>query len=71
MVCAMARTDTYPLVDRLVPGGLARFLADARNAGESYEGVAHRLRAEHDVAVSSETVRRWCARTEVAEQAAS
>ena len=62
----MAATDTFPLVDRLVEGGLAAFLAEARANGDSHETIAFRLRAEHDIAISSETVRKWCIRTEVA-----
>lgn len=59
----MARTDTYPLVDRIVDGGLQAFLAAARSAGESFETIAFRLRSEHDITVSAETVRKWCDRT--------
>lgn len=59
----MARTDTFPLVDRLVPGGLTDFLAVARGEGQSHETIAFRLRSEHDITVSSETVRQWCKRT--------
>lgn len=55
-------TDTFPLADRLVPEGLAKFLAEARNAGESYETIAARLRAEHDIPATSETARKWCIR---------
>lgn len=58
----MARTDSFPLVDRLVPGGLVAFLEAARRAGESHETIAFRLRSEHEITVSSETVRRWCDR---------
>lgn len=58
----MAATDTYPLVDRLIPGGLSAWLAAARERGDSYETIAFRLGAEHDIRVGAETVRRWCAR---------
>lgn len=59
----VARRDTFPLVDRLVPGGLAAFLAAARADDESHETIAFRLRTEHDLEVSGETVRKWCRRT--------
>lgn len=64
MVWAMAATDTYPLVDRLVDGGLPAFLRAARDRGESHETIAFRLRSEHDITVGSETVRRWCHRAD-------
>ena len=60
----MASTDTYPLVDRIVPGGLPPFLAAARERGESFETIAYRLRNEHGIAVTSETIRKWCGRAE-------
>lgn len=62
MVLDVARTDTFPLVNRLVPGGLAAFLNGAREAGQSHDTIAYRLRAEHGVVTSGETVRKWCAR---------
>ena len=58
----MAATDTYPLVDRIVPGGLEKYLKDARSAEESYETIAFALRRDHDITVGAETVRRWCDR---------
>lgn len=58
----MAPTDTFPLVDRLVPGGLTEYLTAARCSGDSFETIAYRLRAEHDIPVSSETARKWCVR---------
>lgn len=56
----MAPTDTSKLVDRIIPGGLAAYLTDARAAGETFADIAYRLRSEHDVVVTQETVRRWC-----------
>ena len=60
----MGRRDTFPLVDRLVPGGLAGFLHAARHPNEkrSHEDIAIELLTEHDIKVSAETVRRWCRR---------
>ena len=48
-----------PLVDRVIPGGLEKYLADAYGKGESTYTIAERLHAEHDVEVSAETVRTW------------
>ena len=59
----MARNDSFPLIDRLVPDGLATYLTAARKAKDSHETIAFRLRNEHDIKVSAETVRKWCRRT--------
>ena len=67
---AMAQ-DLFPLVDRLVPGGLAPLLDTARKAGKSHETIARELAKAHDVNVSAETVRRWCARPAVPAAVAS
>lgn len=56
----MAPTDTRALIDRLIPGGLDAFLTSARSNGETFGDIAFRLRAEHDIKVTQETVRRWC-----------
>lgn len=58
----MPRNDSFPLVDRIVPGGLAAYLTAAREADDSYETIAYRLRSEHDIKVSGETARKWCKR---------
>lgn len=58
----MAATDTFPLIDRIVPGGLNAFLTAARAAGDSHETIAYKLRSEHSIEVSAETVRKWCLR---------
>lgn len=60
----MAATDTFPLIDRIVPGGLARYLIAARAEKDSYESIAYRLRHEHEIVVSAETVRKWCQRVD-------
>ena len=59
----MPRNDTFPLVDRLVPEGLTDYLTAARKAKDSHETIAFRLRDEHDIKVSADTVRQWCRRT--------
>lgn len=59
-VPGMAPTDTFRLVDRIIPGGLHAFLSTARDNDETFAQMSYRLRAEHDVEVTQETVRRWC-----------
>lgn len=66
LLVPVAQTDTYQLTDRLIDGGLPAFLAAARSAGESAETIAYRLRSEHEIVVSSETVRRWIIRAALA-----
>lgn len=61
----MPAPDLYPLVDRLVPGGLASFLSVAAERGDSNETIARLLFTQHDVSVSAETVRRWRTRAAV------
>ncbi len=55
----MARTSTYPLVDRLLGGTLTEKLTAWDADGDKPEEIAYRLRSEYDVALSSSTVRRW------------
>lgn len=57
----MARSSTIPLVNRIIPGGLEPFLRAARDNDETFADITYRLRAEHDIRVTEETVRRWCA----------
>lgn len=56
----MAPTDTSKLVDRLIPGGLGPYLTAARGAGDTFAEIAFRLRTDHAIEVTQETVRRWC-----------
>jgi hypothetical protein len=65
----MARPSTIPLVDRILNGGLADFIGDARTDGRSYERIAKMLHEEHDIDVTGETVRKWHA--ELTAEAAS
>lgn len=55
----MARTSTYPLVDRLLDGKLAETLIAWDDQGDGVEEITYRLRSEHDVVLSTSTVRRW------------
>ena len=56
----MANRSTFPLVDRLITGDLAKRLADWRADGQSFESIADLIRDEAQVTVSASTVRRWC-----------
>lgn len=55
------RQPTYSLHDRIMDGKLAEFLADQRAAGESWDSISDTLRDEHDLRVTSTTLRRWWA----------
>lgn len=55
----MGRRPQHLLVDRLLKGRLAESLTAWRDEGLSFESMAFRLHAEHDIEVTSETVRRW------------
>lgn len=53
----------FDLYDRLIGGNFASLLWEWRNTdGDSLADIVHRLRDEHDIKVSVETVRRWLAR---------
>lgn len=54
----MSRSQ-FPLVDRLVGGDLKERIAAWRAEGLSFNDIAIRLREEHGIAVTDETVRRW------------
>lgn len=56
----MGRGSIRPLVDKLLDGQLAALLEAWRTEGLSYNDMAYRLRSEHDINVSQETIRRWC-----------
>lgn len=49
----------YPLIDRILDGGLAERLEADRAAGKSFFTMAAEFRSE-GFAVSPETVRSWC-----------
>lgn len=59
-------TPIYPLVDRILDGKLADELAARRARGDSHATIARWLDADHDITVTAETVRKWCADDEVA-----
>lgn len=56
----VARTTVRELTDRLLDGNLDAWLAEQRGAGHSFAEIAYRLRSEHEVIVTGETVRTWC-----------
>lgn len=58
MASCMA-ADTYPLYDRLLDGKLGDVLLGWRDEGIKNPEIAYRLRSEHEIVVSTETVRRW------------
>lgn len=55
----MANRGTFHLIDRLLDGQLAALLGRWNAEGVSNYEIAQRLRDEHRVTVSAETVRRW------------
>lgn len=67
----MAGSSTFPLVDRILEGRLADILTNWRAEGATFQDVAYRLRAEHDIKVSIATVQRWVEIAEKREKAAS
>lgn len=58
----------YPLADKALDGRLARLLEKSRSDGRSYYEIRDDLR-DLGIAVSHETVRRWC--TELGIEAAA
>lgn len=56
----MARTTVRDLTDRILGGRLDQWLTEQRAADQSFAEIAYRLRTDHDIAVSAETVRTWC-----------
>ena len=55
----MTRSSTFPLVDRILEGRLPDLLTTWRKEGATFQDIAYRLRAEHDIKVSIATVQRW------------
>jgi len=53
-------TPIRPLVDRILEGKLTDRLTQWRDEGLSYDAIARRLDADHDIGVTAETVRKWC-----------
>ena len=66
----MPQSTIYPLADRVLGGTLQQRLVDARNGGESYDDIARGLHAE-GIAVSGETVRKWCLELDIETERAS
>jgi len=53
-------TPIHPLVDRILDGKLDAELLARRDAGDSYLTIGRWLDGEHDIQVTTETVRKWC-----------
>ena len=64
MIGRMPMPSRYDLVDRIVPDGLKVYLDQARRRGDSYATIARNLYVDHDIEVTAETVRAWCAKPE-------
>jgi hypothetical protein len=58
-VVPVARSTVRELTDRLLDGNLDAWLAEQKDAGHSFAEIAFRLRTEHQVIVTGETVRAW------------
>jgi len=61
----MPGRDMFALYDRLLKGTLIEVLSALKAEGLSANEIAYRIRSEHDVDVSHETVRRWLRREDV------
>lgn len=62
----MARTSTFPLIDRLLDGQLATLLRSWDDDDDvSLDEMVYRLRADHGIQVSRSTVARWLNRDDV------
>lgn len=68
MGIAMA-TPILPLVDRILGGRTSQILQRYRDEGLSNEAIARRLVLDHDIDVTAETVRKWCAELDVTAKA--
>lgn len=67
----MARTQTFPLYDRIFDGQFAETLNRWRHdEGLSVQDIAFRLATEHDLKVSIATVHRWFRELDKPEDAA-
>jgi hypothetical protein len=63
---SVVRQPTYGLHDRIMDGKLADFLREQRDAGESWDSIVITLREQHDLRVTSTTLRRWWAEIKAA-----
>lgn len=55
----MLRSPTYQMANELADGKLAERLTYYREHGVQWDAIANLLRAEHNIWVSGETLRRW------------
>lgn len=56
---APSRISTFDITNRALGGILPSYLRELRAGGNSWREVSYRLRDEHHVDVSIETLRRW------------
>lgn len=56
----MGRASTFDAWNAYLGGKLGALLLEKRGHGESFEQIARHLYREHEIDVSSDTVRRWC-----------
>lgn len=56
------RTTLRDLADRVIPGGLDAWLSERTEAGDSLIEITYRLRTDHGINVSPESVRQWRAK---------
>ena len=56
----MPGTELFPIIDRLIPGGLGAYLTAARANGESLRTIGQRLQDEHQLQITYTTIKKWC-----------
>lgn len=59
IVLSMDRFEQFKVANRTIGGGLNRQLCERRERGDSYDDITFWLKGR-GMAVSRETVRRWC-----------
>jgi hypothetical protein len=61
MIAPVARTTLKDLADRLIEGGLEKWLRKLKvDDRESLDSIARHLQHDHQIIVTAETVRLWC-----------
>ena len=58
----------FRLADITVDGRLVEILTAQRAAGVAYDVIARTLFTDHGIDVTGQTLRRWCADLEIADQ---
>lgn len=65
----MGRQSLLPLVERVIAEPAAGYLQRLRDADLTYDDIARKLDADHQISVTGETVRQWCRRLDVKDAA--